>query len=93
MTIQLEIPDDLVEFLVREGHDPARSILEDAVAEAYREDRLSMHLVSRLLDLADPNEVDKFLGKRQIYDDYTMEDLDRDTEVLRQLRARNLQAA
>ena len=93
MTIQLEVPDDLLKYLVPEGHDPARSILEDAVAEAYREGRLSMHLVGRLLDLWDPGEVDQFLGKREIYDDFTIEDLDRDTEVLRQIRAKHLQAA
>ena len=93
MTVQLEIPDELIKFLVPEGQDPQRAILEDAVAEAYRGHRLSMHLVGKLLGLRETGEVDAFLGKREIYDDYTIEDLDRDAQVLRALRAKNLQAA
>ena len=89
MTVHLEIPDDIVKYLVPDGQDPARAILEDAVAEAYRQRRLTMHLVGRLLNLWDPGEVDVFLGKREIYDDYTIEDVNSDLEVSKAAEVRH----
>ena len=86
MTVSLEIPDTLLSQLVPAGRDAARSILEDSVAEAYRERRLTLHQVKELLGFGTRMEADEFLGAREIFDDYSLDDLDRDAEVLRKLR-------
>ena len=42
MTITIEIPDELVAQLVRGGQEPARAVVEEAIAlDGYRNDRLT----------------------------------------------------
>ena len=87
MQVSIQIPDDLLLHLVPSGQDAARSILEDSVAEAYREKRLTLNQVCRLLGLGTRLEADEFLSKRQIYDDYTVDDFEREVATLCKSRA------
>jgi hypothetical protein len=77
MQITVEIPDEFAAQLVPEGSDPARLVLENSVAEAYRSRRLTMEQVRQILGFATRMEVDPFLQKYEIYD-YTVEDLEKD---------------
>ncbi len=81
MQVTVEIPDPYASYLVPEGGDAARRFLEDAVASAYRERRLTMEQVRQLLGFATRMEVDPFLQRYEIYD-YTVEDLEKDMAAM-----------
>lgn len=87
MRITIEIADELVADLVPAGQDPARVLLELSVAEAYREGRLSLEQVRRLLGLGTRMEADAFLLQRQIFDDMTVEELKAEFETVRSIAA------
>lgn len=81
MQVTVEIPDQFLPFLVAEGTDVPRKVLEDTVAQAYRERRLSMEQVRQILGFGTRMEVDPFLQRYEIYD-YTVEDLKEDMAAL-----------
>jgi hypothetical protein len=84
MRVTVEIPDQFVPNLLPEGKDAARRLLEDTVAESYRERRLTMEQVRQLLGFATRMEVDPFLLRYEIYD-YTVDDLEQDMAVMDRL--------
>jgi len=84
MQVTVEIPDQFVEHLVPAGAEPARILLEQSVASAYRERRLTMEQVRQLLGFGTRMQVDAFLLSHEIYD-YTPEDLNRDMAALDRL--------
>jgi len=84
MQVTVEIPDEFAAQLVPAGSDPARVVLENSVAEAYRSRRLTMEQVRQILGFATRMEVDPFLQKYEIYD-YTVEDLKQDFATLDRL--------
>ncbi len=86
MRVTVEIPDQFVQHIVPAGHDAARALLEEAVAGAYRDRRLTMEQVRQLLGFGTRMQVDAFLQAREIYD-YTVEDLDKDMATLDRLLA------
>ena len=77
MQVTVEIPDQFVPYIVPEGTDAARRLLEDSVAASYRERRLTMEQVRQLLGFATRMEVDPFLQRYEIYD-YSVNDLRED---------------
>jgi predicted HTH domain antitoxin len=85
MEITVHLPDDLA------AHpNPGREALEALVIQGYRAGTLSHFQASQVLGL-DRFEFDGFLKERLIYDHaYDVEDLERDQETLRQLRAKGL---
>jgi hypothetical protein len=84
MQVTVEIPDQFAEQLVPAGSDASRILLEEAVAGAYRERRLTMEQVRQLLGFGTRLQVDTFLQQHQIYD-YMVEDLDRDMATFERL--------
>ena len=84
MRVTVEIPDSFRQSLIPEGVDPARLLLEDAVAQAYRERRLTMEQVRQLLGYETRMEVDPFLSKYEIYD-YTIEEFHKDMATMDRL--------
>jgi hypothetical protein len=86
MRVTVEIPDQFIQHLVPAGQDAARALLEEAVAGAYRDGRLTMDQVRRLLGFGTRMQVDAFLQAREIYD-YTVDDLDKDMATLDRLLA------
>ena len=81
MQVTVEIPDEFATQLVPAGSDPARLVLENSVAEAYRSRRLTMEQVRQILGFATRMEVDPFLQKYEIYD-YTIGDFEQDVASL-----------
>jgi hypothetical protein len=81
MQVTVEIPDEFVQQLVPPGRDAARSLLEESVAGAYRDGRLTMEQVRRILGFGTRMQVDAFLQQHEIFD-YTIEDLDKDLTTL-----------
>jgi len=84
MQFTVELPDNLAERLVPAGNDPARTALEDMAVEAFRAHRLTEHELATLLGLS-RYELDGFLKQREVWLEYTMEDLQRDLETHRRL--------
>jgi predicted HTH domain antitoxin len=85
MQITVRLPDDLAQHA-----DPAREALEALVIEGYRSGALSHHQASQMLGMW-RFDFDGFLKERNIFDHaYDMEDLERDIETTRQLRAKGL---
>jgi predicted HTH domain antitoxin len=84
MQFTVELPDDLAERLVPNGNDPARTALEDMAVEAFRGRRLTEHELATLLGLS-RYELDGFLKQREIWLEYTMDDLQRDRETHQRL--------
>ena len=84
MQVTVEIPDQFVEHLVPAGRDAARFLLEESVAGAYRDGRLTMEQVRQLLGFGTRMQVDAFLQQHQIYD-YTVDDLNKDMATLDRL--------
>lgn len=80
MQFTVELPDDLAGQVIPVGSDPARAALEDMAVEAYRARRLSEHQLATLLGI-DRYELDGFLKKREVWLDYTTDDLRREMEV------------
>jgi hypothetical protein len=78
----MEIPDQFAPL--PSGTEAARRLLENSVAAAYRERRLTMEEVRQILGFATRMEVDPFLQRYEIYD-YTVEDLEEDMAAIREL--------
>jgi len=84
MQVIVEIPDQFIRHLVPEGQDAARSLLEESVAGAYRDGRLTMEQVRQILGFGTRMQVDAFLQEHEIFD-YTAEDLNKDMAILDRL--------
>jgi predicted HTH domain antitoxin len=80
MQFTVELPDDLAAQMIPAGCDPARAALEDMAVEAYRARRLTEHQLATLLGM-DRYTLDGFLKQREIWLDYTMDDLRREAEL------------
>jgi hypothetical protein len=85
MQVIVEIPDEFLQHLVPAGCD---SLLEESVAGAYRDGRLTMEQIRQLLGYGTRIQVDAFLQQHNIYD-YAVEDLDKDMATLDRLLTTN----
>jgi hypothetical protein len=75
MQVTINIPDDLAQQLIPAGQDPARAVLEDALVQAYREDRISGHQLMTALGIETRYELDGFLKARNVWIEYTTEQM------------------
>jgi len=81
----VHIPDDLVCRMTEAGGDLSRRALEGLALEEYKGRRITGPGVRRLLGFGTRYELDGFLKAHGVYEDYTMEDLEREREDLRRL--------
>jgi len=80
MDVTVHIPDDLVCRMTEAGGDLSRRALEE-----YKGGRISSPEFRHLLGFGARYELDGFLKAHGVYEDYTMEDLEREREDLRRL--------
>ena len=85
MTITIEIPDELVAALAPPGQDLCRAALEAIALDGYRSDRLTEADVRRLLGFETRMEVHGFLKEHGAFLSYTLQDLEHDRKVARQV--------
>lgn len=78
--ITVELPDDLARQMIPAGRDPARTALEDMAVEAYRAHRLTEHQLATLLGM-DRYTLDGFLKEREVWLEYSMDDLRRELDL------------
>lgn len=87
MQVTITIPDEFAARVVPQGQDAERLLLEELVAGAYRDGRLTMEQVRQVLGLDTRSQVDVFLQRHAVYD-YTIEDLNKDIATLDRLIAK-----
>jgi hypothetical protein len=86
MELTVQIPDDIAERLREAVNDDlARRALEALLAEEYRLGHLDKPDLRRLLGFQTGYEIDGFLKAHNVYEDYSMEDFEREREALRSL--------
>ena len=86
MDLTVHIPDDIAARLcaVVNG-DLSRRALEALLAEEFRLGHLNKPDLRRLLGFETSYEVDGFLKAHNVYEDYTLQDLEQELEGLRRL--------
>jgi hypothetical protein len=82
MDITVHIPDDLAQRL---GRDLPRRALEALALEEFKLGHLTKIELRRLLGFETRAALDGFLKAHQVYVDYTVEDLEHDSEDLLRL--------
>jgi Uncharacterised protein family (UPF0175) len=85
MQVVVDIPDNIAERLAPAGADLSRTMLEDRIAQAYREGRLTTEEIRQALGLETRFEVEPFLLRHDIFD-YTPDMLIKDLDTLERLR-------
>jgi len=83
IAVTVELPEEIVRQLSQNGEDVSRSVLEFIAIEGYRSERLTGVQVMQMLGLQTRLEFDAFLKAHQVYLDYTIEEVEKDTEVSR----------
>ena len=84
MDVTVRIPDDLASRM-RAGGDLPRRALEALAAEEYKRGRLTRPDLRRLLGFETGDQIDQFLKEHEVFEDYTLEDLELEREGLRRL--------
>jgi len=84
MDVTVQIPDDLA-GRIGAADDLRRRALEALAAEEYKRGRLTKPDLRRLLGFETSYQIDEFLKAHEVFEDYTLEDLEREREGLRRL--------
>jgi hypothetical protein len=86
MELSVHVPDDIAERLgASVSGDLSRRALEALLAEEYRLGHLDKPDLRRLLGFETSYEIDGFLKAHNVYEDYTMDDFEREREALKSL--------
>ena len=90
MQVTVNIPDDLAAQLIPAGQDPSRVVLEDALVQAYRENRISGPQLMEALGIETRDELDGFLKARQVWVEYSIDDLNKEREAMERILAEEI---
>lgn len=82
MLLTMEIPDDIARRLAESGGDLSRRALEGFALEELRAGRITEVQLRKMLGLA-RIELDGFLKSHGIYQEYTLEDFERERQAIR----------
>jgi hypothetical protein len=85
MDFTVQIPDDLASRMSASGDDLSWRALEALALDEFKSGRITKPELRRLLGFGTRYQLDGFLKAHDVYEDYTMEDLERDREDLKQL--------
>ena len=85
MNVTVRIPDELAARLAADGGDLERRALEALVLEAFRAGRITKAELRRTLGFEALNDLDGFLKAHGVFEDYTLEELDREVQDLERL--------
>jgi hypothetical protein len=83
--VTIALPDELSAALATPGQVLSRAAFEALALAAYRERKISAAQLPQLLGYETRVEVDAFLKSHGIELEYTLEDVERDREIQRQL--------
>jgi hypothetical protein len=85
MDLSVQIPDELATRMGASCGDLSRRALEALALEEFKSGRITKPELRRLLGFGTRYRLDGFLKSHGVYEDYTMEDFERDREALKQL--------
>jgi hypothetical protein len=85
MELTLQIPDELASRMSESGVDLSRRALEALALEEFKSGRITKPELRRLLGFGTRYRLDGFLKAHGVYEDYTMEDFERDRDALKHL--------
>ena len=85
MEITVQIPDDLARSMSASGGDLSRRALEALALEEFKSGRITKPELRRLLGFGTRYRLDAFLKAHDVYEDYTLQDLEQELEGLRRL--------
>ena len=85
MELTVQIPDELAARMGASGGDLSRRALEALALEEFKSGRITKPELRRLLGFGTRYQLDGFLKAHDVYEDYTMEDLEQELEALKRL--------
>ena len=85
MELTVQIPDDLARNMSASGGDLSRRALEALALEEFKSGHITKPELRRLLGFGTRYRLDGFLKAHDVYEDYTMQDLEQELEGLRRL--------
>jgi hypothetical protein len=85
MDLTVQIPDDLARSMSASGGDLSRRALEALALEEFKSGHITKPELRRLLGFGTRYQLDGFLKSHDVYENYTMEDLEQELEGLRRL--------
>ena len=85
MEVTVQIPDDLAGRMTDAGGDLSRRALEALALEELKQGHITKVELRRLLGFGSRYQLDGFLKAHDVYEDFTLEDLNQDREDLRRL--------
>lgn len=85
MDVTVHIPDDIAARLCAAGGDLSRLALEGLALEEYKNEHITKAELRRLLGFGTRYRLDGFLKAHNVFEKYTMADLEQEREDLRRL--------
>ena len=85
MELTVQIPDELASRMSASGADLSRRALEALALEEFKSGRITKPELRRLLGYGTRYQLDGFLKAHEVYEDYTLQDLEQELEGLRRL--------
>ena len=85
MELTIQIPDELASRMSTSGAELSRRALEALALEEFKSGRITKPELRRLLGFGTRYQLDGFLKAHDVHEEYTMEDLERDCDALKQL--------
>jgi hypothetical protein len=85
MNLTVEIPDDVAQRLLAAGGDLSRRALEAFALEEYKGGRVTKPELRRLLGLRTRYALDGFLKAHDVYEPYSLDDLEQERHDLERL--------
>ena len=79
MEVTITLPEDIATVFLGGGENMEREVLEAMALEGYRERKLSQAQVRRMLGFATDMQTDAFLKEHEIYLEYGLLDIERET--------------
>jgi predicted HTH domain antitoxin len=88
MNLELQIPEEIAHLLTSKYADLPRAAVEALALEGYRSKRLSEGQLRQMLGFSSRMLVHAFLKDHGVYLHYSLDDLDQDRQVSRNLEER-----
>jgi hypothetical protein len=85
MELTVQIPDDIASRLSAGGTDLSRRALEALALEEFKAGHLTKPELRRLLGFGTRYQLDGFLKAHGVFDEYTVDDFERERETLKKL--------
>ena len=85
MDVTVQIPDDLANRMTESGGDLSRRALEALALEEFKIGHITKPELRLLLGFETRYQLDGFLRSHDVYEDYTLQDLDQELEGLKRL--------